>query len=42
MQFVRNHLDYLQNEISQVDAVIDTMVEKREGLFLNIFSFAIF
>ena len=32
MQFVRNHLDYLENEISQVDAVIDTMVEKHEGL----------
>ena len=42
MQFVRNHLDYLQNEISQADAVIDTMVEKHEGLFLNIFSFALF
>lgn len=32
MQFVRNHLDYLENEISQVDSVIDTMVEKYEGL----------
>lgn len=31
MQFVRNHLDYLENEISQVDSVIDTMVEKYEG-----------
>ena len=32
IQFVRNHLDYLENEISQVDAVIDTMVEKHESL----------
>lgn len=32
MQFVRNHLDYLKNEISQVDAVIDTMIKKCEGL----------
>ena len=32
MQFVRNHLDYLENEISQVDAVIDTMIKKPEGL----------
>lgn len=32
MQFVRKHLDYLETEISQVDAVIDTMVKKHEGL----------
>lgn len=32
IQFVRKHLDFLENEISQVDMVIDSMVEKHEGL----------
>ena len=32
IQFVRNHLKYLENEIEQVDSVINTMVEKHESL----------
>lgn len=32
IQFVRSHLNYIENEIAQVDAVIDSLVENQEGL----------
>lgn len=32
MQFARNHMEYIENEIAQVDSVIDSMVEKHDGL----------
>lgn len=32
MQFVRNHMEYIENEIAQVDSVIDSMVKKHDGL----------
>lgn len=32
MRIVRSHLDYIENAITQVDSVIDSMVAKHEGL----------